>query len=248
METAKGGRIELELRATMAQLRAPIGALPPGASGILLAYPRPRALGVSLGTASSTTDVVLMDEGKRVVKVASALTPGLARRVDVIPSLYQFALVLPSGRAAKAGIAEGDSLTFELPEEARPSRVLLPVTLMPPGRAAVTVLCELALDPQETSMGLMYRRVLPPEGGMLFRFPKAEELWFYMKNTLIPLDMIFINESHTVTGVVHRARPLDESTVGVGPIPNRYVLEVRAGFARRHGIVAGTQVSFQLPE
>ena len=83
---------------------------------------------------------------------------------------------------------------------------------------------------------------------LIFVFPRSDVLWFYMKNTRIPLDMIFIDDRRMVTGVVHRARPFDERTVGVGPIPNRYVLEVQAGFARRHGIAEGTQVSFRLPE
>jgi hypothetical protein len=193
-------------------------------------------------------DLVLLDEAKKVVKVAPKLPSSEPARVDVIPDLHQYTLVLPAGAAAEVGITVGQTLAFELPETARPAQVLTPVALLPPERPSVTVLAELALDPAETSMGLMHRRSLPPGGGMLFRFPRSEVLWFYMKNTRISLDMIFIDEHHAVTGVVHRARPLDETTVGVGPIPNRYVLEVPAGFARRHGITEGTQVSFRLPE
>lgn len=248
VELGGGRRLRPAVRASLAGLAKPIGALTPGSDGILLAHPRPRALGVALGSASTATDVVLLDHGKKVVKLAPNLAPALRTRVDVIPELYQYALVLPAGAAAKARIALGQQLSFELPEGLRPARVLLPVTLMPRDRPSVTVLAELARGSEETSMGLMYRRSLPPEGGMLFRFPRPDVLWFYMKNTRIPLDMIFLDDRRTVTGVVHRAKPLDETTVGVGPIENQYVLEVNAGFARRHGIAAGTQASFQLPD
>lgn len=247
--TLPGGKVlRPALRATFAERHLPLGALPPGSAGLLFAYPRARALGLSVATAKSPTDVVLLDEAGKVVRVAAAQPAGASRRVDVIPELYQYALVLPSGDAARQGIAAGQVLRFELPEEARPARVLTPVTLQPPGRSAVTVLSELAIQGEETSTGLMYRRSLPPKGGMLFRFARPQVLWFYMKNTRIPLDMIFIDDARVVTGVVHRAVPFDEQTVGVGPVKNRYVLEVRAGFARRHGIGEGTRVTFRLPD
>ena len=70
---------------------------------------------------------------------------------------------------------------------------------------------------------------------------------FWMKNTLISLDMIFFNDNFVVTGVVHRAKPRDESAYHVGQVNSRYVLEVPAGFARRAGITSGTSVAFSLP-
>ena len=78
---------------------------------------------------------------------------------------------------------------------------------------------------------------------MLFLFDRASVQSFWMKNTLISLDMIFIDENFRVVGVVENAEPLtlDPRTVGA---PSRYVLEVNAGVAARHGIGTGSVVEF----
>ncbi len=239
--------LRLALRASWPERHQPLGD--PGArgDGVLLAYPRARALGVSPRTASGPVDVVLLDSGHRVVRRAAKLAPGTARRVDVIPKLFRYALVLPEGGAIAHHLVEGARAEFSLPAGARPRDVLTEVSLSPPGASAVTVRAELAMTPAETRFGLMFRRSLPRSGGMLFRFPRPQVLEFYMKNTYVPLDMIFINDARRVTGVIHAAQPLDQRSVGVGPVKNRYVLEVRAGFARRHRITAGTRVIFRLP-
>jgi uncharacterized membrane protein (UPF0127 family) len=78
---------------------------------------------------------------------------------------------------------------------------------------------------------------------MLFLFDRQEHLTFWMKNTLVPLDMIFITEAKRVLGVVENAEPLTTTQRQV-PGASRFVLEVVAGFAARHGITAGTQVEF----
>jgi len=237
-------RLHLTLRASYAERHRALGS----ATQLLVAFPRPRALGVSLRTARKPQDVVLLDDDRKVVRVAAQVPPGTARRVDVIPNLYRYALILPAGAAARSHLRRGTATTFRLPARAHPRKVLLPVTLQPPSGSAVTVYAELAKGSEETSMGLMYRRFLPARGGMLFRFPRPQILQFWMHNTRIPLDMIFINDNRVVTGVVQRAKPFDETNVGVGPVKNRYVLEVRAGFAHHHHIAAGTAVSFRLPE
>jgi hypothetical protein len=240
--------LRLALRSSWPERHRPIGD--PGArgDGILLTFPRARALGVSLRTASRPADVVLLGSSREVVRVVARVAASTARRVDVIPRLFQYVLVLPAGSAARYHLRPGATASFTLPRGARPRDVLTEVSLSPPGASAVRVRVELAMTPAETAFGLMYRRSLPRRGGMLFRFPRPRVLWFYMKNTHIPLDMIFINDARRVTGVIHRARPLDERMMGVGPVKNRYVLEVRAGFARRHRITAGTRVHFRLPD
>ncbi len=89
--------------------------------------------------------------------------------------------------------------------------------------------------------GLMYRRELAADAGMLFVFPADGVQHFWMKNTLIPLDMLFIDRDRRVVGIVANAVPM--STQPVGPDePCRYVLEVNGGFAARHGIAEGTAV------
>lgn len=237
--------LRLGLRATYREREAPVGKLATG--GLLYVYPRARALGVDLTTAESPVDLILLGADKRVLRVAPGVPPGSTRRVDVIPSLHSFAILLPSGQAKRHGIVAKTPVSFTLPGRAAPSAVLLPVDLHAPSGRTVRVYAELALQEQERNMGLMHRTHLPPWGGMLFRFPQAHYITFWMKNTLIPLDMIFINDDRVVTGVVADTKPRDETPVGVGRVLSRYVLEVRAGFARRHGLTRGTRVTFAIP-
>jgi len=241
--------VGVALRAGFAGLRRPLDGLKPGeaASGYLLAYARDRAHGIALSTTKVAADVALLDAEGQVLKVAPAVAAGARTRVDRIPDLYRTALVLPAGTAARLGLTPDARVTFTLPEGAASEATLAPVTLRPPGRPEVTVAAELAVDDEEITLGLMYRRELPLLGGMLFRFETSRVLGFWMENTRVPLDLIFLDEDRRVTGVVPNARPYDRTVVGVGQIPNRYVLEVRAGFARRHGIVAGTVATFAIP-
>jgi uncharacterized membrane protein (UPF0127 family) len=110
----------------------------------------------------------------------------------------------------------------------------------------VTVSVEVADTPAATSRGLMFRRELPRDAGMLFVFDGEEPHQFWMKNTYLPLDMIFVSARLEVVGVVADAEPLNETPVGVGK-PSKYVVEVNAGFARDRGIVPGTKVRLELP-
>jgi uncharacterized protein len=102
---------------------------------------------------------------------------------------------------------------------------------------------ELARSPQEIERGLMFRKSLGNRAGMLFIFSEDAPRYFWMKNTLIPLDLVFIDSRMKVVHVHAGARPLDES-----PLPSnaaaRYVLEVNAGRAADCGIITGTQVRF----
>jgi uncharacterized membrane protein (UPF0127 family) len=109
-------------------------------------------------------------------------------------------------------------------------------------RHAVKV--ELARDDATRARGLMHRDRLDDDAGMLFLFSVSDEHAFWMKNTLIPLDMIFIGEDGRVVGIVERAAPgsLELRTVGA---PSRYVLEVNGGWAARRGVKKGDRVRFE---
>ncbi len=89
----------------------------------------------------------------------------------------------------------------------------------------------------------MYRRELPPNHGMLFIFPSEKINSFWMKNTPIPLDMIFISHDRKIVGIVHETVPfsLDGRSVSV---PSQYVLEINGGLSRRYGFKAGDAVRF----
>lgn len=100
---------------------------------------------------------------------------------------------------------------------------------------------ELAASEKEVTRGLMYRRAMPEEHGMLFRLDERREHTFWMHNTCMPLDMLFIDEDGTVVGIVESAQPLTDSSRTVG-CPSIFVLEVNAGWCRRHGVKPGQKL------
>ena len=101
---------------------------------------------------------------------------------------------------------------------------------------------ELALTPDEQSRGLMYRRSLPEGQGMLFDFKRDQELSFWMKNTYVPLDMIFIRGDGRIHRIAENTEPLSERMVpSNGAV--RAVLEVIAGTTRKLGIAPGDRVA-----
>jgi len=87
----------------------------------------------------------------------------------------------------------------------------------------------------------MYRRDLPELHGMLFLFPREEPLSFWMKNTPLPLDIIFIDTAHKIVSISQNTTPFSEQPLPSGS-PAQFVLEVNGGFCQRHGIAAGDRV------
>ncbi len=125
-----------------------------------------------------------------------------------------------------------------------PAAVTAPrVTIESPSGRSATVEVELARTPEEHERGLMFRERLAPGSGMLFVFPETAEHPFWMKNTLIPLDLVFIDEGGSVVGVVERAEPLSLEPRSAGA--SRYVLEVAGGFCAQHGVRAGDRVRLE---
>jgi uncharacterized membrane protein (UPF0127 family) len=102
---------------------------------------------------------------------------------------------------------------------------------------------ELARSEPERERGLMFRQSLDGGRGMLFLFDRSERLKFWMKNTYIPLDMIFIDEQRQVVFVEENAEPLTLDPRGPDR-ESRYVLEVPGGWARAHGVETGVPVRF----
>ncbi|HEY1416846.1 MAG TPA: DUF192 domain-containing protein [Myxococcaceae bacterium] len=92
--------------------------------------------------------------------------------------------------------------------------------------------------------GLMWRSELPEGTGMLFIFPDEVVQSFWMRNTLIPLDMVFIDKRGKVVGVVQWAEPRTLSSRTVGK-PSLYVLEVPAGWTSKNGVRAGSTVELE---
>lgn len=103
---------------------------------------------------------------------------------------------------------------------------------------------ELADDPDEQTRGLMFRTALPRDGGMIFPFPRPQRATFWMKNTLIPLDLIFIRSDGTIARVAANATPLSLDLIDAGE-PVAAVLEIRGGGAAEDGIASGDVVRWR---
>ena len=104
---------------------------------------------------------------------------------------------------------------------------------------------ELARTEAEKALGLMYRTKLPDAQGMLFSWGGVEEpRTFWMHNTCIPLDMMFITRDGTIAGIVEQVPTLNDEPRGV-PCSAAYVLEVNAGWSRAHGIQSGMMVHIE---
>lgn len=102
----------------------------------------------------------------------------------------------------------------------------------------------LALDYEQQRRGLMFVRNLPETTGMLFVYENAGMRSMWMKNTYIPLDIVFARADGTVSSVIHDTEPLSERSLGATE-PVHYVLELNAGVARRLKIGAGSQLIWQ---
>ncbi len=102
---------------------------------------------------------------------------------------------------------------------------------------------EIARTDDEKHRGLMYRQTLAPGRGMIFLWPSPEPLKFWMKNTYIPLDMIFIGADKHVVFVEENAEPLTLQSRGPDE-DSQFVLEVPGGWSRTHGVERGVAVKF----
>ena len=128
------------------------------------------------------------------------------------------------------------SLVAQAAADCAPDRVDL---RGPWGQARFTA--EVVDTPESRAQGLMFRESLPRSAGMLFIYEAPTAPSFWMRNTLIPLDMIFVGPDGGVTHVHHNAIPLDET-----PIPGGenvlMVLEINGGLAERFGIAPGSEL------
>jgi len=125
------------------------------------------------------------------------------------------------------------------PQEAAGPRVTFP--------DGFVVRAEIAADDEVRARGLMFRDHLRPGTGMLFFFPEDGDYPFWMKNTIIPLDMIWIDAKGKIVYIAHEAQPCKVENCPNYP-PNaiaRYVLEVAGGVAKEHGLKAGDVVRFE---
>ena len=120
-----------------------------------------------------------------------------------------------------------------------PTAPLTIVTASGPHRFTV----EVATTPAQMEQGLMFRQSLAPDAGMIFDFGAPSMAAMWMKNTLIPLDMLFVDQQGRVIGIHERAVPQSLDTIAA-PGPARAVIELNGGAAARLGIRPGDKVVF----
>ncbi|HRE91755.1 MAG TPA: DUF192 domain-containing protein [Myxococcota bacterium] len=162
------------------------------------------------------------------------------KHVAPLRLLAAFALVLMSLLSAcKDTPAAGPTAPAPTAPVTRPG----PKVVFPTKSGPIEVSVVIARTSEELQRGLMFVDKLEAGRGMLFLMPERRIQRFWMKNTYIPLDMIFIDEDLKVVGLVENAEPHSETSRFVDH-PSRYVLEVRGGYAKKVGIEPGQTVSF----
>ena len=156
------------------------------------------------------------------------------RALDVVPALGLLAMLAASapGLACKSGGQASGRSSAPATD---------PTVVVHTGARTVPFRVEVAITPEEHARGLMYRSHLDADAGMLFVFEEPAVQRFWMKNTLIPQDMIFITPELRIAGIVANAAPETE-TERMVPARSLYVLEIGGGLSARLGIHAGELV------
>ncbi len=108
----------------------------------------------------------------------------------------------------------------------------------------INFIVEIADTERKRGNGLMFRDSLPRKTGMLFIFPEKKKIGIWMKNTIIPLDIIFISEEKVIQKIIYSAVPMDDTIYSSEDL-SKYVLEINAGLSKEFQIKKGNKVSFE---
>ena len=237
--TLGGRKLDVSLILTEKDRRhaVPRLAAPTENQGYLLAWPRERFMKIESEHTPSAFDVVFLDKSGGVVDVQLLKAhdeEGLVPR-----SAAAYALLVQAGLAQKLGVKTGDKAVLS-PEIASAKAEELPTMTINGIPAAV----ELALTESERNHGLMFRPRMSAEDGMLFAYPEESDRGFWMKNTLIPLDIAFFTADGTLLNV-NETPIAPDPRVGPWPTspskgPARFVLEMHVGWFKKKGIVDGS--------
>jgi uncharacterized membrane protein (UPF0127 family) len=239
--TLAGKKIDVTLLRTEKERRhAETRLRPPQENqGVLLAWPRERFMKIESQAATTSQDVLFLDASGAVVDQGGLRAGDPEGLMPRVPAAY--ALLLAPGMAGRLGVKSGDRavLSAEL-LDAKPED--LPVMKI----NGIPARVELALTEPERQHGLMFRPRMSEEDGMLFAYETEDDHAFWMKNTLIPLDIAFFSADGTLLNVNDtpmfpdpRNPPANyESSRSAGP--SRYVLEMNRGWFKRKGIVDGS--------
>jgi uncharacterized membrane protein (UPF0127 family) len=145
--------------------------------------------------------------------------------------------------AAPSPEARPASPTAQTGSTPQPQTPAMPKVHLSAPQGDVVVDVEIVSTPAQIERGLMFREHLPPDQGMLFLMTEERNWPFWMHNTLIPLDLIYIARDLTIAGIVENAEPRTDTLRDVGK-PSLFVLEVNGGFCAAHKIAAGAKVQF----
>jgi uncharacterized membrane protein (UPF0127 family) len=149
------------------------------------------------------------------------------------------ALVVTVGLTSGGGMAS--ALAQNDPTGPQPTLPKQPLTIIDDSGHHHAFQVEMATTPQEQETGLMFRPSVPADGGMLFVFPSAQPEPFWMKNTLVPLDMVFINPDGTIRAIAENTVPYSLAAVDSGG-PVLAVLELQGGLTAKEKISVGDRV------
>lgn len=145
--------------------------------------------------------------------------------------------LLPRGAAAALLLLLAALLSPAGPAFALPQTDLLVETASSQFRFEV----EIADDPAERAQGLMFRETLADNAGMLFIYPEPQKVEFWMKNTPLSLDIVFVRQDGTIARIAERTTPFSEATIPSGEAIIA-VLEVKGGLMRELGIAVGDRL------
>ncbi|MCK4664533.1 MAG: DUF192 domain-containing protein [Bacteroidales bacterium] len=106
---------------------------------------------------------------------------------------------------------------------------------------------EIADNPNKRDRGLMFRRSMPDSAGMFFIFDKAERQSFWMKNTIISLDIIYVNENYDIVNIYENTKPYSLKSLHSIEYA-KYVVEVNAGFCKKFSIKIGDKIDYKIKE
>ena len=121
------------------------------------------------------------------------------------------------------------------------------LTVLQEGDSLVTVDIEIADTDSARTRGLMQRASLPPQSGMLFIFPREEPQSFWMANTPLSLDIIFVSADSQIVSIGKYTTPFSQENV-VSEAPAKFVLEMPAGFADTYGLLEGDRLTWRRAE
>ena len=154
-----------------------------------------------------------------------------------------FARVFRVARLASAALALFLCMAFAAAADEKFDSQPLTIVTKDGKSHAFTV--ELAVTPRQREQGLMFRREMAPDRGMLFAFGETRQVFMWMKNTYIPLDMLFIGKDGKVRTIRENAEPHSEAIIDSGGSID-YVLELNSGTVKRLGLRTGNRVQNEL--